>query len=570
MKSQTSVAAAEAVDDIGPPTYAEYRDLPLAQLRLSPLNPRKYFDPERLAELAASMGGGVGIIEPLVVRPHHGQALPTTDATTFEIVAGARRYKAAHLAGLATVPVSIRVLTDAQVLELMVIENDQRQDITPLEEADGFKRLISKFGVDIDRLAARIGRSRKYIYDRVKLLELIAPAQRLLEAQRITAGHAILLARLTKDQQARAITPPGKHDWRGDRAPLFVHDASLLNDADAAAEEQDAKKDPYVGLKAKSVRDLEAWIADHCRFDPALDVQRELYPMTVARVEDAKKVVHIHRGHFAQPDAREDDPQRIFGSQSWRRADGLDKSKVCTKSALGVVVVGEGRGEAFEVCVNRDCPVHFKKEKAAKARKAAAGPDKWAQQQAARREREARGERARDAKLAAVKHARPQLLAAAVAAVQKASLGVLVAEVGRQFTTAHVTASTKQLGAPKTADAALRVFVLSEILDAASGNWAYELLENLPKLLKGVGVDQAAIVKAASAAVHSSAKAKAAAKPGTCRFCGCTEDVACEGGCGWVDQDETVCSTPACVAAWKREDKATRRAAKKAKAAKKP
>lgn len=557
MTTQTSAAAADAVGDIATPAYAEYREVPLAELRLSPLNPRKHFDPDRLQELAASIGDGVGIIEPLVVRKVAlAELRPGWANPTFEIVAGARRFKAAAIARLATVPVSVRALTDQQVLELMVIENDQRQDITPLEEADGFKRLTSTFGVDLDKLAARIGRSRKYIYDRMKLLELIPEAQRLLEAGQINAGHGILLARLTKDQQRRAIEVDD--DYHG-RSPLFEPDASLLAAADVQAEEKAAAKDPYVGMKAKSVRDLEAWIATHCRFAPAPDVQRELYPETAAKLEVAKKVVHIHLGHYVQPDARDEDPQRIFGSQSWRRADGLEKSKTCTKSKLGLVVVGERQGTAFDVCVNRDCPVHFAKEQRAKKQAAAKGPSAFEEQQAKRRDKEQKAEAARDAKLAAVTQARPQIIATAVAAVRKAPLAVLVAEVGREFHAQNVAAATKHLGKVKTADDALRVFALGEILGALSADYAYELLENLPLLLRAFGVDQAAIVKAAARGMLAPAPA------GTCRYCGCTEAKACAGGCAWVDQDETVCSTPACVAAWKRADRAGRRAAKAAK-----
>lgn len=560
-------SAAAVVDlDAAYPTVTEFRELQLAQLDLSPLNPRKHFDEARLQELAASMGNGVGVIEPLVVRPHalHGNI--------FEVVAGARRLKAAKIAGLATVPCTIKTLTDAQVLELMVIENDQRADITPLEEAAGFKQLMV-FGFDIDKLAARIGRSRKYVYDRVKLLDLIKPAQQLLEGGRITAGHAILLARLTKDQQQRAVAVDDDR-YRG--APLFESDASLLAAADVQAEEKAAAKDPYVGMKAKSVRELEAWIATHCRWSPPPDVQRELYPETAAKLEVAKKVVHIHLGQYVQPDARDEDPQRIFGAQSWRRADGLEKSKTCPKSKLGLVVVGEGQGKAFEVCVNRDCPVHFAKEQRAKARAATspAAADKWKQQQEAQQVKWKREQELRAKREKAWEAAGPAILEAVAEQVRSLPLSTVIDEVLSRENTADIKRARALLAFPAShpggGEEALRLVMLASFIDAAAGSYSRDRFTTDAK--KVLGVDVAALLKKhAPAEVQPSAKAKGkgAAKAGTCRFCGCTEAAACTGGCAWVDQDETVCSNGLCVAAWNREDKAGRRAAKKKKAAKK-
>ena len=114
---------------------ASFQLLDHDRIEPSPLNPRKHFNQEKLVELAQSFGGGVGIIEPLVVR--------ATPGGRFEMIAGERRWRAAGLAGLEQVPVIVRDLTDAQVLEIMVIENNQREDINPLEEADGFSRLLS-------------------------------------------------------------------------------------------------------------------------------------------------------------------------------------------------------------------------------------------------------------------------------------------------------------------------------------------------------------------------------------------------------------------------------------------
>src|SRR5688572_24440507 len=145
---------------------AAFQLMERTRIQPSPLNPRKAFDKAKLEELAATMRNGVGVIEPLVVRPR-------PERNCYELVAGERRWRAAGLAELAQVPVMVRELTDAQVLEIMVIENNQREDITALEEARGFRQLLKLGKLDVDTLAERLGRSKKYVYDRVKLLDLV-------------------------------------------------------------------------------------------------------------------------------------------------------------------------------------------------------------------------------------------------------------------------------------------------------------------------------------------------------------------------------------------------------------
>ena len=143
----------------------EYRNLPLSILTESKTNPRRIFDEAALKELAESIRSQ-GVLSPLLVRP--------LNERSFEIVAGARRYRAAQLAEAATVPVRIVNLTDAQALEAQLIENLQRRDLHPLEEAQGFRALLNlevpKYS--IEQIAARTGKSPGYVAQRVKLTEL--------------------------------------------------------------------------------------------------------------------------------------------------------------------------------------------------------------------------------------------------------------------------------------------------------------------------------------------------------------------------------------------------------------
>jgi ParB family chromosome partitioning protein len=149
-------------------TQAEYRNLPLDSLIECSINPRRIFDETALNELAESIRTQ-GILSPLLVRPINPQ--------TFEVVAGRRRYRAAQRAGIESVPVDIRELTDAQCLEIAIVENLQRRDVHPLEEAEGFASLLrlEEPKYSIEKIAAKCGKHPGYVLSRIRLTEL-APA----------------------------------------------------------------------------------------------------------------------------------------------------------------------------------------------------------------------------------------------------------------------------------------------------------------------------------------------------------------------------------------------------------
>ncbi len=159
------------------------------------------FDPVKLQELADSIKAA-GVLQPVLVRKNPD---PAATAPEYELVAGERRWRAARLAGLQTVPCLVRELDDITCLKIQTIENLQREDLHPLDEADGYARLIERAGYDVDHLALEVGRSPSYVYQRLKLRELIPEAQRLLLEGKMTAGHAILIARLQPKSQASAL-----------------------------------------------------------------------------------------------------------------------------------------------------------------------------------------------------------------------------------------------------------------------------------------------------------------------------------------------------------------------------
>ncbi|HQR71776.1 MAG TPA: ParB/RepB/Spo0J family partition protein [Burkholderiaceae bacterium] len=155
--------------------------LPVARLRLGKYQPRTRMDPQALAELADSIRAQ-GVMQPILVRP--------VDAGMYEIIAGERRYRAAQLAGLDEVPVLVKPVPDTAALAMALIENIQREDLNPLEEAQGVQRLIREFDFTHEQAAQAIGRSRSATSNLLRLLNLAAPVQEMLLAGQIDMGHA--------------------------------------------------------------------------------------------------------------------------------------------------------------------------------------------------------------------------------------------------------------------------------------------------------------------------------------------------------------------------------------------
>lgn len=321
------------------------RDLPLDQLQPHPAN-RKRFDQRQLEELAQSLTE-VGQLTPAIVRP--------TTAGAYELLAGERRWRAARLAGFPTLLCLVRSLTDAQALEVLAVENNQREDVHPLEEADLYKALLTVDGYDVAKIAGRLHRSVAYVYDRLKLLQLGVVGRHLFLEGVITVGHAILLARLSKADQARAIGEERKQ----------YSDGGLL-------EREDTLWDPVAvketfRYKAVSVAELQAWIDRHVRFEPAKEDLPQLFPDTAAVLAEASttglQAIPITWDHVLPEAARAADGSRTWGPMSWRRADGRHGSRRCASELVGYVAAGPRRGEAFVVCTDRKgCRTHWGRE----------------------------------------------------------------------------------------------------------------------------------------------------------------------------------------------------------------
>ena len=170
----------DATDSPSASPRAAEQSIPIEKIQPNPDQPRQAFAKEALDELAASIKEK-GIIQPLIVREK---------GTGFEIVAGERRWRAAQQAQLHDVPVIIRDFSDTEVLEVAIIENIQRADLNPVEEAAGYKQLMERFGHTQEKLAEAMGKSRSHIANLMRLLTLPEPVQGMLRDGTLTAGHA--------------------------------------------------------------------------------------------------------------------------------------------------------------------------------------------------------------------------------------------------------------------------------------------------------------------------------------------------------------------------------------------
>lgn len=481
----------------------ELRRIALAELHESPLNPRKHYDEEALKQLAESLQAS-GQITPITVRPS------ANGKGGYELAAGHRRSRAALQAGLTHLDAVVREDLkgdDPAFIEILNVDNLQRDDLHPLEEAQGFRTLMEKAGYDIPKISARIGKSTKYVYDRLKLLQLIKPAQKLFLEGKFEAGHAILLARLSPLDQQRAIGDPSdRHNFSDNRIGGLFLPEHVDDDGDLGLEEEPRKP--------ASVREFQEWINDNVRFKPAEVDLPNLFPETAAALAAAKeeelKVVKITRD-YRVPDEAKDPKERTYGEASWKRADGKSEparfsgkatpGKTCEYSVMGILVAGPGRGEAFKVCVNKDkCAVHWaaeRKEKAARAKSSngnGGGPANYAAKQKAESQKWERQRKEREAEQKRFQKAVPALLEALaekLKALPAAGEGVLVKFLLGRVNKPSKAALALAPGA-KTAEDVVRRAVFLEIAGDIEDLWNGQ--DTAAAHFKALGLDATKIV----------------------------------------------------------------------------
>ncbi len=223
----------------------ELRSVAVTRIQPGPYQPRQHMDPERLQELADSIRAQ-GMIQPIVVREISGGK-----AGTFEIIAGERRWRAAQLAGFSDVPVLVKQVPDQAVVAMALIENIQREELTPLEEAQALKRLIDEFGLTHQQVAEAVGRSRASVSNLLRLMELPPQIKTLLEQRKLDMGHARALLTLPAAQAISLARAAVEQEWsvreleaavrRGQEIPIAANSkpAAPKSDPNIVALERD-------------------------------------------------------------------------------------------------------------------------------------------------------------------------------------------------------------------------------------------------------------------------------------------------------------------------------------------
>ena len=350
---------------------SEYRNLPITVLVESATNPRRRFNEDNLRELAESFQSQ-GILAPLLVRELEEQK--------YEVVAGARRLRAAKLAALESVPVRVVALTDAQAIEAQVVENLQREDIHPLEEALGFRALLdlNDPAYTLATIAARAGKSEAYVQGRVKLTELIPPVAEAFLADRIGVGHALLIAKLPAAQQQSAFAAAFRSMWTSDgnqqvlipvrelaawiesnillelaSAPFGKQDETLVPDAGACTNcpkrtgfntllfsdvRKDSCTDP-VCFRAK----LDAHVAQTLEAKPKL--------VQISSAWSSRDGAPLGRNRYVELEVKRSKPNGSAAKLS-------PAQKPCEKMAEAIVMDGGKRGQIVKVCSDPNCRVH--------------------------------------------------------------------------------------------------------------------------------------------------------------------------------------------------------------------
>ena len=351
----------------------EYRNVAIEQLEESPTNPRKRFNQASLMELAESFKAQ-GVLQPLVVRTKN------EDMNKYEVVAGARRLRAAQMAELKTVPVRVVELSDSDAVLAQVTENLQREDIHPLEEAFGFRSLLNLNDPNytIATLAAKAGKSEAYVQGRIKLTDLIPPIADAFLADKITIGHALLIAKLPAGQQQAAFNASFQKTWTTDgniptlipvreladwiqsnillelaAAPFSKRDETLMPEAGSCA--NCPKRTGFNALLFADVR-KDSCTDPQC-FRAKLDahvaktLQKKPELVQISSAWNNRDGAPLGRNRYVELDVK----RGKLGNQA---AKANPAQRTCEKMTDAIVMDGGRRGQMIKVCADPACRIH--------------------------------------------------------------------------------------------------------------------------------------------------------------------------------------------------------------------
>jgi ParB/RepB/Spo0J family partition protein len=352
-------------------------NVPIEELYPSPTNPRKTF--EDMENLTASVREK-GVRQPLLVRHK------PSERGIYEIIAGARRYRASLAAGKETVPAIVQDLSDDEVLEIQLIENIQRSDLHPMEEADGYQMMLDRTEYDVPAIAQKVGKSETYVYQRLKLLDLIDPVRKAFLQNLITISHAILIARLQPKDQEEAFNWLFEDDWRGNRdhperarelaqwidrqihldlkgAPFKLTDESLLSEAGSCI--RCPKRTGFTPTLFPDVKKKDT-CTDRACFKKKLDAHvRQQLDKAARKKQDLVMVSSNHKT----------ENKDLLGTTKYSQ---VEKAGECPDTRKAIVAEGYGLGVTKFICTNPDCPVHGKAQ-------ISSGDQKWKEEQQKKR-----------------------------------------------------------------------------------------------------------------------------------------------------------------------------------------
>lgn len=323
-------------------TTETFAHVPLARIVSSTTNPRRHFDPTKLAELAESIRAA-GVHTPVLLRPLPGARVADTATMDprpeYELVSGERRYRASQQAGADTIPAMVRALSDEQVLEIQLTENLQRDDLQPLEEAEGYDRLMHTHEPPLtaEQIGQRIGKSRSYVYGRLKLLNLGPEGRQAMQDGWLEPSTALLVARMPSHKMQKDALG-NLRNWMGrvlshrdasalierqymlklSEAKFKITDATLVPDAGSCREcpkRTGADPDLFADIKGADICTDPACYKgkEHAHQDRALQAARESGAQIIEGREAKALIPHSYTGRvegFLRLDDKDDAPGR--------------------------------------------------------------------------------------------------------------------------------------------------------------------------------------------------------------------------------------------------------------------
>jgi ParB/RepB/Spo0J family partition protein len=361
-----------------PKLNEHFEMIALAAIAESKTNPRKSYSDKGMAELTASILQK-GILVPIILRPHP----KPSKAITHEIVVGSRRFRAAAAAKKSHVPALIRNYSDEQMLEVQIIENLQREDVHPLEEAEGFALLLKQSGYTAEVIAEKIGHDVGYVQKRLAFCKLTDELRQDFAEDRINIGHATLLARLPQDKQTLARKEllytqasefvEGKGWVKGDVYAIAVNKLdhaireNLFTDLSTVSwDKDDATLIPKAGACSTCPKHSGANRALFDEFDSKLDICLDFECFTAKADAQIVKVIAIKKSEGVtvsriSPNYTPADKAALDNHSYTLVAEGKGKGKKsggCDSVTQGIYVEGPGKGTIVDICKDKQCRIH--------------------------------------------------------------------------------------------------------------------------------------------------------------------------------------------------------------------